>query len=278
MKSIESQRQIKDAKKMFRKLGACSSTQHYILNREFSHQNIDSVRAAEPLTGGIMRQGYQCGMLWGSALAVGMESFRRSKESGDAVSLAISTTQHVMRSFVERTKAVDCFDITECDWTNKIAMIKFMITGRFLSCFTLAEKWAPEMIESAYEGLADLPDELPFPAMSCASEVIRKMGGSEEEVVAVAGFAGGIGLSGNGCGALGAAIWLKSLRWTQEHPGKLSYDNPDAKQTFEAFQKYTDYKFPCRDITGRQFDSITDHTEFIRNGGCAQLLSVLAAS
>lgn len=278
MKSIESQHQVKDAKKLFRKLGACSSTQHYILNREFGHQNIDSVRAAEPLAGGIMRQGYQCGMLWGSALAVGMESFRRSKEGGDPINMAVSTTQHVMKSFVERTKAVDCFDITECDWTNKVAMIKFMITGKFLSCFTLAEKWAPEMIESAYEGFADVQDELPFPAISCASEVIKKMGGTAEETIAVAGFAGGIGLSGNGCGALGAAIWLKSLQWSREHPGKSSYDNPDAKRTFEAFQKYTDYKFPCCDITGRQFTSIADHTEFMKNGGCEQLMSALAAS
>ena len=37
------------------------------------------------------------------------------------------------------------------------------------------------------------------------------MGGSEEEIAMVAGFAGGLGLSGNGCGALSAAIWKTIL-------------------------------------------------------------------
>jgi len=42
--------------------------------------------------------------------------------------------------------------------------------------------------------------------MSCASEVVRRMGGRDEERVMVSGFAGGLGLSGNGRGALSAAI------------------------------------------------------------------------
>jgi len=276
MKSIDSKHQVKDAKKLFRKLGACSSTQYYILNREFGHQREVEVRAAEPLAGGIMRQGYQCGMLWGSALAVGAESYRRSKDPDKAVGMAISTTQHVMKSFVGRTKAVDCFDITECDWTNKVAMIKFMITGKFLSCFTLAENWAPEMIEAAYEGFSAQSGELPLPAISCASEVVRKMGGRPEEIASVAGFAGGIGLSGNGCGALGAAIWLNSLKWSRENPGKSSYDNPDAKRTLDTFMKFTNFKVTCHEITGKQFTSIADHTEFMKNGGCKEVISALA--
>ena len=73
---------------------------------------------------------------------------------------------------------------------------------------------------AAGEGLAGAMTGLPGRPLSCASEVAGKMGASDEEMTMVAGFAGGIGLSGNACGALGAAIWMKTLAWCREHPGK----------------------------------------------------------
>ena len=48
--------------------------------------------------------------------------------------------------------------------------------------------------------------------ISCASEVAAKMGASDEEMVMVAGFAGGLGLSGNACGAL-AVIRQGHFHW-----------------------------------------------------------------
>ena len=51
-----------------------------------------------------------------------------------------------------------------------------MFSGKFFSCFKLAGKWAPDAITAAYEGLSiekKGSDESP---VSCASEVVRKMG------------------------------------------------------------------------------------------------------
>ncbi len=267
---------VKDAKRLFVKLGTCSRTLFYILNREFGHLKENEERAIDPLAGGIMQQGYECGMLWGASMAIGAESYRRHGNSGQAIASAITATQHVMRSFEKRNDAVDCFDVTGCDWTNKIAMMKFMITGRFLSCFKLAEKWAPEAIEAAYEGLSVEHNHIPPTPISCASEVVKKMGGSDEESIMVAGFAGGYGLGGHGCGALGAAIWKNSLEWCRETPGKSSWPNPAAQATHEAFQKASDYVYPCSEITGKSFKTIDEHTEFIKGGGCAELIETLA--
>ena len=52
-----------DTKKLFRKLGSCSRTYFYILNREFGHTKEIEERAADPLAGGLMQTGHQCGML-----------------------------------------------------------------------------------------------------------------------------------------------------------------------------------------------------------------------
>ena len=54
-----------DAKDVFKKCGTCSRTFAHILNREFGHPKEDEERAMNPLAGGIMNQGHQCGMIWG---------------------------------------------------------------------------------------------------------------------------------------------------------------------------------------------------------------------
>ena len=111
--------------------------------------------------------------------------------------------------------------------------------------------------------------------MSCASEVVKKMGGTDQEAAIVAGLAGGIGLSGKGCGALSAAIWLKTLRLVQTTK-KISYPNPQANEVLEGFMKETDYIFECSEICGREFNSVEEHSEFIKNGGCSKLINKLA--
>lgn len=272
-----------DAKKVFKELGTCSRTFFHLLNREFSHTTDTEERAADPLAGGIMQKGQQCGMLWGATLAVGIESYRRLNDVDQAISLAITATQHLIDSFSKRAHTVNCRDITKCDMDSFFGMAKFMIKTTLKgmensTCFILAEKWAPEAIESATKGLAIHQSDLPQHALSCASEVARKMGASDEELVAVAGFSGGLGLSGNACGALSAAIWKNSLVWSRTHPGKSTWSNRNAKDTLKAFNVETDSEMLCHKICGQRFETIEDHSDFIKNGGCRRLINVLAAS
>lgn len=213
-------------------------------------------------------------MLWGSSLGVGAEAFRRYENRDKATGVAIKATQHILESFRKRTKTIECYDITNCDWTSKLSMAKYFITGKFLLCFTLAEEWAPEAIDAAEEGLAkewDLPNE----CISCASEVAKKMGASDEEMVMVAGFAGGLGLSGNACGALCAAIWMKNLERCRQNE-KTSYKDPDSDENLEKFYAATDNEIRCEKIIGKTFKNAEDHTEYIKNGGCNKLINVLA--
>jgi hypothetical protein len=224
----------------------------------------------------------QCGMLWGSSLAVGAESFRRYNDRGKAIAMAIATTQLLVKSFAKRAKTVNCRDIT-CDFNNKYDLVKFMLKslpGGFANmvCMNLAEKWAPEAIQSAKEGLANQQTDLPQVPISCASEVAKKMGASDEEMIMVAGFAGGMGLSAKACGALGAAIWMNSLGWCRKHPGESGYANPHAKEILKSFYGATGSEILCPKISGQYFETIGDHTEFIKNGGCAKLINVLARS
>lgn len=273
-----------DAKEIFKKCGTCSRTFAHILNREFGHVKEHEERALNPLAGGIMNLGYQCGMLWGAALAVGAESFRRHKDSEKAIAIAVTATQDIIESFVKQSGATDCKDIIGYDLTSIIGMTKFMLKVTLQGmknshCFNLAEQWAPKAVEVATESLSVDAKIIKKP-MSCASEVVHRMGGSDEEAIMVAGYAGGLGLSGNACGALSAAIWKKMLDWCWENPDKNPpfFNNKTAKKLLKVFNEETDNKMLCSDICGLKFESLEDHTEYLKNGGCRTLIKVLANS
>lgn len=273
---------LNDTRKVFMQKGTCSRTFCYLLDREFGRIREKEERAADPLAGGILLRGHQCGMLWGSAIAAGAESLRRYEDRGRATAAAITATGRIMDSYAARAGSVNCRDVTQCDFTRTYELMKFML--KFMlnidrSCFTLAEQWAPEAIRSARDGIS-CPNAYSQPPVSCASVLAGKMGAGDEEAATVAGLAGGMGLSGNACGALGAAIWLKALAWCRENPGKSGpgYKNPAAERILKAFKDETGSEMLCRTITGRRFTTIDEHTEFIKNGGCGRLIDLLARS
>lgn len=279
-----------DTKKVFWELRTCSRSFFFILNREFGYPQEIEEFAANPLAGGIRLKGHQCGMLWGATLAVGAEAFRRHEDHGQAITSAIIATQHLMESFSETTESINCRDITGCDFSSKRGIGQYLFSGKFLSCFSLAEKWAPKAIESAREGLKAVQISPSQQSVSCASLVAQKMGASDEEKLMVAGFAGGLGLSGNACGALSAAIWMNALARRRKRVGSNEHvkttdkieimvpDGPRATATIKAFCSATDSKMLCHEITGQYFKTIEDHINFINNGGCAKLIDVLAST
>jgi hypothetical protein len=66
------------------------------------------------------------------------------------------------------------------------------------------------------------PVEAPAQPVSCAALLAHKMGLSDLQATMAAGFAGGIGLSGGACGALGVAmlalpLWLL-IKGVQDQP------------------------------------------------------------
>ncbi|NOU16643.1 MAG: hypothetical protein HOO91_03675 [Bacteroidales bacterium] len=269
-------------RKVFWKCGSCTHAMFHLLNHEFDNHKENEEKASFLLAGGIAQKGHQCGMLWGGALAIGTESYRRYNEKSEAIAAAIIASQYLVDSFHKRTQTVNCRDISKVDWENKvdfaIYVVKAIMQGFvYGTCFNLIVKWTPEAIQAANKGLSEKTIHSK-PCMSCATEVVQRMGASDEEAIMVAGFAGGIGLSGNACGALSAVIWYKMLDWGKKNPGKTLtlINNPDAKSILRAFFIQTDSEMLCSKISGKQFQSIDDHSEYLRSGGCEKLIDALA--
>ncbi len=272
-----------DTKRLFAKCGTCSQTLFCILNRDFGYPDNIAERASDPLAGGFMSTQNQCGMVWGASLATGLEAFRKFQDQDQAISGAVSSSMHIVQSFNDRANSVNCRDILGIDFTDKLQLSKFMLKSlpggfRYMICMNLAEKWAPEAIRSSREGLRDNQTHTSNPPLSCASELAKKAGADEQEIVAVAGLAGGIGLSGNACGALGTAVYLSSLAWCKKNPGKSGYSNPNSNEILSTFKKQTGDELSCQKICGKKFATIEDHTEYVKNGGCDQVINLLSNS
>jgi Putative redox-active protein (C_GCAxxG_C_C) len=250
-----------------------------ILDRSFDHPMKIEERAAMPLAGGIMQNGYQCGMIWGAALAAGAQAYRLHGAGPKAETAAIGAASKIVDSFQARQNTIDCLEITDLDKnsTNWQMTKFFLLKGGTIGCSRMASNYAPSAFSEINSALSEEPVDIPCSPASCAAKLAQKMGASEKHTVMAAGLAGGIGLCGGACGALGAAIWLRGINIQKEGDGKLDYKFPEAVELIDRFLKRSDYKFECSEIVGRKFENVGDHADYLAGGGCSEILEELAA-
>ena len=231
-----------------------------------------------PFAGGIMQHGYQCGMIWGAALAAGAQAYRLLGPGSQAETAAIIAAQRIVESFRANNNHINCLEITDIDKSSStLQMINyFLIKGGTIGCFRMAARYAPVAFSEINTALAEKHLEAPSPPVSCAAMLAQKMGVSDKHTVMAAGFAGGIGLCGGACGALGAAIWILGMKSKKEGTGKVDFKDPRGLDVIDRFLKYTDFKFECSEIVGRKFENIGDHAGYMHEGGCSEIIELLA--
>ena len=57
----------------------------------------------------------------------------------------------------------------------------------------------------------------------------------------------------------------------------VDYNDPNASAVVDKFIESSDYEFECTEIVGRKFEDIADHADYIRNGGCSQIIEALVS-
>jgi hypothetical protein len=185
-----------------------------------------------------------------------------------------------VETFRASYNAIDCFEVTQLDWKNAPAsdMLKFFLKGGPIRCFSMTASFARAARDEIDVAFADGKPEAPTPPVSCTVLLAQKMGASDMHTSMAAGLAGGIGLSGGACGALGTAIWLIELDNARNNAGKVEYNSPGAAEAIDRFLQSTDFEFECSKIVGRQFEDVGDHAAYLSGGGCAALIEALAAT
>jgi hypothetical protein len=230
-----------------------------------------------PLAGGMM-QGYQCGQLWGAALAAGARAYQLFGPGEKAEMEAVMAAQRLVASFRDRFKEINCLELTESIVKHPTTrqVLKFIGKGGPVVCFSMSARFAQAAHAEINATFAKKPAGAPSCPVSCAAMLAKKMGVSDLQAVMAAGFAGGIGLSGGACGALGAAIWISGLKDNQDG-AKIEMQNPKVQAMIDKFVESSDYEFECAKIVGRKFADVNDHACYLREGGCSKIIEALAA-
>lgn len=249
-----------------------------VVDRSFDHPLKLEETASMALAGGVMGNGYQCGMLWGGALAAGAQAYRLYGAGAQAEAEALFASQRLVESFQKRARTVNCAEITELEWRkpSKGQVVKFIARGGPIGCFRLAGDYGQIAFDTINHALGEKHVDAPSRPVSCTAVLAQNMGVSDMHVVMAAGLAGGIGLCGGACGALGAAIWIQGIRALQQG-GKPSFSFDATAEPMQTFLASSDYEFECAKIVGRKFENAADHANHVRAGGCAKVIDALAS-
>ncbi len=253
-----------------------------MLDRAFQNPLELEEQATLPFVGGIRQHGYQCGQIWGAALGAGARINQQIGDGPEAETRALLASQKLVETFKTDTGEINCHEITSLDKdsTNMDLVKYFLLKGGSIGCFKMASRFAPAAFDDIEQTLAEENVNVPETPVSCTGNLAKKMGASDKHQTMASGLAGGIGLSGEACGALGTAVWISAMKLKQKDPELDLWKDPGFGAEFEIlvekFLKASDYEFECADIVGRTFESVDDHAEYIRKGGCSGIIAALS--
>lgn len=83
-------------------------------------------------------------------------------------------------------------------------------------------------------------------------------------------------MSGNACGVFAAAMWKSVLELVRNDEWKYTTSDPVTEKILNTFYSATNYTIECREICGRKFNTIDEHIEFMKNGGCDKLINTMS--
>ena len=69
---------------------------------------------------------------------------------------------------------------------------------------------------------------------------------------------------------------MNAIFHNRKQTGKPASYDPGTDLTLKAFFEETDFELQCDKICGKQFKSLEEHTDFVKNGGCSKLIQELA--
>jgi hypothetical protein len=275
----------------FHRTIACSEALFTLLNRGADIEMETEEQAAHALCGGVLSQGYVCGQLLGAALATAVRAQKRFRDPETAGAATLSVTCRLADEFHSVAGAIDCREIIEGSLTTTGGKIKYLASGKPRLCAKNAVKWAPHADQLIDKLLREFdPKMLTEEPANCAMKTMCALG-FEKDAALAGGFAGGVGLTGNVCGAVVAAIFALGVRFYRGRSGRRDSavkallqeagigdtSSKSATRLLDAFNGKHETLL-CSKLIGRKFNSIDDHSNFVAEGGCCDLINSVSES
>jgi hypothetical protein len=276
---------------------SCSETMLTVLDRAAGLTWKELEEASDPLCAGIVAElDSACGALWGAALAAGVRARHRIMDRDEACRTALEATRRVMEAYARKGRPLDCGELLG---QKKWSFLQFMMRGNLRKCQGQLSELAPEFHELLEQTIVESRQHprggKARQAENCAVEAFRRVSSaiglkSDGYEVVAAGLAGGLGLSGNACGALAAAVLAVSLKYFQERNRPkhsmirsllqgvqvgVGWMEP-SKQISRGFRSRFGTKL-CAQITGKSFARAEELAAHLEAGGCDAVLEEVTA-
>ncbi len=273
---------------------ACSEASMTTQMRGFGINEPAYEQAMHAFSGGFMHLGHACGLLTGAALAAGFAARARFDDDGTRSGAALHAAIQLARAYPELTRSVNCREITEVSLTRLSGRLRYLQQGKGRMCGRLHLKWAPQAQQLIDKALMEFRELRPAGGCAnCAVQTLRELessvGMKAGDSVLVAGFAGGVGLLGNVCGALAAGVFAMSaghhlaqeqkkrdsrIRGSLEELAGANYRGAATRLRLEFVGQFGSEL--CIDIIGRRFLDAADHSTFVEQGGCENVTKFVA--
>jgi len=251
-------------------------------------------QGAHALSGGLLHRGHACGMLWGAALSAGARARELYEDVSNAAGAALLASSRLVHRFSSLIGPPDCRDLIGEDLTTVSGQARYVLSGKAKLCAQRAVQWAPAAHETIDSAFSEFEQEAAAHVKNCAVAVFEKLAGMpglyKEDAALVAGFAGGLGLSGNACGALAAGMSALGLSHYRVRGGgrdsrvrgmlhEMGMVKGFARPSYKLLHNFT-RRFTgvlCPEISGRRFGSMEDHARFISEGGCKETVEAVCS-
>ena len=274
---------------------SCSETMLTLLNCANGIEVKEIEEASDPLCAGICAElDAACGIFWGCSLAAGIKAQNSFTNTEAAIDATLLATTRIIEMYTSEELPLNCTDIIKMkEW----GMIKYMLKGNLPVCQKNIAKWAPRFKKQIDTTLNEYNEQdAPQKQRNCACEAMQRISkaiGLEVEPydVIVAGFAGGLGLSGNACGALASAIFTLCLQYFRNRNKPKhsmirsmlqgfsigdAWMNP-SRNLLKEFKDRFGSKF-CKGITKRSFSSNAELSDYLGEGHCDVVVNSLVDS
>lgn len=212
-------------------------------------------------------------IVWATLIATSHMAIKQKNTVSKQLSLALQASKEMVDAFINAKLSCQIYPAFKPE--KKASSIKEKL--KFINYDKISRDWYPIANRTLLLSLSYNSKDLPKNCTACAYQLIKDMEGTEEDAITAAGFSGGIGLSGEICGALIAKVWYEALLFLREHHDETQYPQQFQKQIYNAFMDITHGEYACHELCGKHFKSIEQHSTFIEEGGCNKLLSLIAA-
>jgi hypothetical protein len=229
-----------------------------------------------------------------AALAAGVRARARIPDTYAAREATLDAACRVVEAYRLAGHPMNCAEVTGMGAWN---FARYMLKGNLGVCSSLLSGLAPTFHDLIDRTIDEHRQRgATAPCRNCAVEAFERVSGGigfpvDGASVVAAGFAGGLGLSGNACGALAAAILAVSMKYfTGRNRPKHSMIRSDLqglfvgigwmKPSMEIARQFR-ARFPGRtyaSIAGRTFASSGDLSTYLGAGRCEPVLEAVVSA